>query len=144
MVAPLVALAAALVSKKLQEADERRAFEIQNRKELEATNRAINDRRAQRAGDAGYMQAAGTREFSLMPESNSNQVIASVGQALMNQKQGPELKQQTQLSTADKEAVAEGLASKFAEQNPRPRYQAPIRDSSYWFPDDEQRRNGWA
>lgn len=97
MVAPLVMLAAALASKLLQDKDQENAYQQQVGRSLAETQANIAARRAARAGDSGYMQAAmgATGNFPRMPESNAGSMLASVGSALLSQREAPESSQPT-------------------------------------------------
>ena len=92
MVAPLIALAAALISKKMQDQEQKSAYEEELRREAAAAQARIADRRAQRAGDSGYMQqAAGSMlSYSKPQPSQSGPMLAQIGGALMSQRSAPE------------------------------------------------------
>lgn len=92
MVAPLIMLAAALLSKKMQDQEQKSAYEEELRREEAAAQARIADRRAQRAGDSGYMQSAANSigSFSKPQPSNSGAMLAQVGGALMSQRKPPQ------------------------------------------------------
>lgn len=91
MVLPLVMLAVALASKKLQDDEQKKAYEHQLNKQLAETTANIQARRAARAGDSGYMQAAAgaTAGFPQMGPSQAGGMLSQVGSALMSQKTPP-------------------------------------------------------
>lgn len=91
MVAPLIMLAAALLSKKEQDMEQKSVYEEELRREAAAAQARIADRRAQRAGDSGYMQQAANSigQFSKPQPSNSGAMLAQVGGALMSQRKPP-------------------------------------------------------
>lgn len=95
MVAPLIMLAAALVSKKMQDQEQKSVYEEELRREEAAAQARIADRRAQRAGDSGYMQSAANSigQFSKPQPSNSGPMLAQVGSALMSQRKAPDTNQ---------------------------------------------------
>lgn len=91
MVLPLIWLAATLVSKKLQDDQQKRAYLQQIGREEAQTKAAIEARRAARAGDSGYMQAAmgAAGNFSLPPRSSAGPMLQQVGSALASQRDTP-------------------------------------------------------
>lgn len=91
MVAPLVAVALALLSKKLQDNQQKKAFTHQSNMAEQEALAAIDAQRAARAGDSGYMQAAGRSaiNFPRAQPSQSGPFLSSVGSALLQQRDAP-------------------------------------------------------
>lgn len=92
MVLPLIALAAALVSKGEQDAAQVKAEQNDIWSKEAATLAAIQAQRAARAGDSGYMQTAARGMTGYpVPEynMNSSKTLQEVGKALMSQKDQP-------------------------------------------------------
>lgn len=90
---PLVAqLGMALLSKKMQDDDADRAYRLNQEKQLEAVKQGIADRRAARAGDAGYMQQAmaGMNGGPSRPDSGSRQMLAQLGAAILSHQDTPD------------------------------------------------------
>lgn len=87
----VIPLVMALASKKLQDDEQKRAYMHQLDQNEAATKMSIDARRASRAGDSGYMQAAmsGAAGYPQMGPSQNGPFIAGVASALMKQRDAP-------------------------------------------------------
>lgn len=114
MVLPLVAVAMALLSKKLQDEDQKRATIHQINRDEATNSMNIAAQRAGKAGDSGYMQSAmrGAIGFPQGQPSQAGGTIAGVGSALMSQRDQPETPSNTtapQLRMNDTDAYKPAL-----------------------------------
>lgn len=91
MIAPLIAVAMALLSKKLQDDQQKKKFTHDSMMAQQEANMEIDARRAARAGDSGYMQAAGRAAigFPRAQPSQAGPTLLGVGQALAAQRDAP-------------------------------------------------------
>jgi glucose dehydrogenase len=86
------ALVMALVGAKMQNDKQKAAYRHAQKQQLAGVEQDIAARRASRAGDSGYMQAAmsGMQGGQGMPPSASGPMLASIGSALASQTPEPQ------------------------------------------------------
>lgn len=93
MIPLLAQLGLALLAGKMQKDKQHAELEHATNRHFDDVRASIDARRAARAGDSGYMQAAvgGMRGIPQAGPSAAGPILAGVGQALLNRQDEPEV-----------------------------------------------------